>query len=871
MGNQDRVARMGSTVAGVTIILFGILAVIVAPASASAAITPSRDASALASAIADPLGAGQLSGASFEVIPPPPSATTECSNGVDDDFDGKIDFTAPPGETADPGCASSNDNREEDDAAPQCSNGFDDDEDGKIDFTAPAGETADPGCDSAQDDDELDGEPNPTPQCANGEDDDSDGKIDFVPPAGETADPGCGSAQDIDEGSEGLPVGEDTNPAATADSALAGFPKSGGSYAILSSGNTEFADDPNESGGTSQSNGDGAGTETHGDGVHDMVQLKINLNVPASANCLSVDFRFLSEEYPEFVGSAFNDGFVAELDTSDFQATDTGITAPHNFAFDSTNHVISVNTTGFSDTEAAGTTYDGATPPLRARTPITPGAHAVYLSVFDQSDAALDSAAFIDGLRLSTVPAGTCAAGSSDDLTPPDTIIDSGPSGSTTDTTPTFAFHSSEAGSTFECSIDTGTPAFGPCSGPGATHTPSALAAGSYTFRVRATDPAANTDPTPATRAFTVDTNPPDTIIDSGPAGTTNDSTPTFGFHSTDSGSSFECSIDTGTAAFGPCSGPGATHTPSALAAGSYTFRVRATDPAANTDPTPATRAFTVADATPPETTISTVPGATNDPTPTFVFGSSEAGSSFECSIDTGTPQFVPCSGPGASHTSPTPLAPGSYFFRVRATDPAANTDPTPVVRSFDVLGSGPPVFKKKANASPVSGLVKVKLPGTKRFVILDNKGLIPIGTIIDVRKGRVHIVSSDGKGGARKVDFFGGMFKLRQGKATHGYTDAKLVGPLACGKHREGALARRGRRGRHLWGKGKGRHSTTGKNSSGSVRGTEWLVWDRCDRSTLTFVKHGRVLVRNFVTGRKKLLHTGQSYVAGPRHKHRH
>ena len=84
------------------------------------------------------------------------------------------------------------------------------------------------------------------------------------------------------------------------------------------------------------------------------------------------------------------------------------------------------------------------------------------------------------------------------DTTPPETTIDSGPSGPTSDTTPTFTFHSSEAGSTFECSIDTGTPAFGPCSGPGASHTPSSpLSQGPYTFRVRATDPAGNTDPRP--------------------------------------------------------------------------------------------------------------------------------------------------------------------------------------------------------------------------------------------------------------------------------------------------------------------------------------------------------------------------------------
>ena len=92
---------------------------------------------------------------------------------------------------------------------------------------------------------------------------------------------------------------------------------------------------------------------------------------------------------------------------------------------------------------------------------------------------------------------------------PPDAIIDSAAHGTTSDSTPSFAFHSTEAGSTFECSIDTGTPSFGTCSGPGETHTPaSTLADGAYTFRVRAidSDGTADTDPSPATEAFTVET-----------------------------------------------------------------------------------------------------------------------------------------------------------------------------------------------------------------------------------------------------------------------------------------------------------------------------------------------------------------------------
>ena len=56
-----------------------------------------------------------------------------------------------------------------------------------------------------------------------------------------------------------------------------------------------------------------------------------------------------------------------------------------------------------------------------------------------------------------------------EDSTDPQTTIDSGPSGSTADATPTFAFSSSEPGSSFQCRFDSA--AFGPCSGPGNTHT----------------------------------------------------------------------------------------------------------------------------------------------------------------------------------------------------------------------------------------------------------------------------------------------------------------------------------------------------------------------------------------------------------------
>ena len=90
------------------------------------------------------------------------------------------------------------------------------------------------------------------------------------------------------------------------------------------------------------------------------------------------------------------------------------------------------------------------------------------------------------------------------DTTPPETTITSGPTSPTAQTTATFALVSSEAGSTFACALDLG--AFLPCASP---VTYSALALGSHQFRVRATDAAGNTDPTPAAYSWTIEAAPP--------------------------------------------------------------------------------------------------------------------------------------------------------------------------------------------------------------------------------------------------------------------------------------------------------------------------------------------------------------------------
>ena len=260
------------------------------------------------------------------------------------------------------------------------------------------------------------------------------------------------------------------------------------------------------------------------------------------------------------------------------------------------------------------------------------------------------------------------------DVTAPETTLTAVEPDPTNDVTGDFAFVSSEAGSTFECSLDGAT--FAGCSSPFATP---ALTDGPHTFAVRATDAALNTDPSPASYGWTVDTVGPDTILTAVEPDPTNDATADFTFASDKAGSTFTCSVDD--TPFTPCSSPYATP---ALAQGSHSFGVRATDLAGNTDLTPAAWSWTL-DTSAPNTTLTAVPpNPTHDTTGGFSFTSTESGSTFSCSLDGSG--YNSCSSP----LSIAALTQGTHTFAVRATDLAGNTDATPASYSWTVDTTAP-------------------------------------------------------------------------------------------------------------------------------------------------------------------------------------
>ncbi|HEX7255584.1 MAG TPA: DNRLRE domain-containing protein, partial [Gaiellaceae bacterium] len=278
------------------------------------------------------------------------------------------------------------------------------------------------------------------------------------------------------------------------------------------------------------------------------------------------------------------------------------------------------------------------------------------------------------------------------DPTAPETTIDSGPPALTASTSASFVFSADAPGSTFECSLDAG--AFAGCASP---QQYTGLGNGGHEFRVRATDPAGNVDPTPAVYSWTVDTEAPETAIDAGPPALTSSTSATFSFSASETGSTFECSLDG--AAFAVCTSPRAY---TDLAGGSHQFRVRARDAAGNVDATPAAHGWTV-DIVAPETTISSGPPALASSTSaSFSFVANELGSTFECSLDSAA--FASCSSP----RSYTGLADGAHQFLVRATDPAGNVDATPAARSWTIdtvapetaIDSAPPATTTSTGAS---------------------------------------------------------------------------------------------------------------------------------------------------------------------------
>jgi hypothetical protein len=204
-----------------------------------------------------------------------------------------------------------------------------------------------------------------------------------------------------------------------------------------------------------------------------------------------------------------------------------------------------------------------------------------------------------------------------------------------------------------------------------------------------------------------------------------------------------------------------------------------------------------------------------------------------------------------------------------------------------------PPVPGKSVVVKVVSGQVFIKRPASGRarqatgpakgFVPFTGAANIPVGSQLDTRKGRVALTSAADTGGVKvqAADFYQGIFQVKQSvpkkkpkKPAALTTDLVMKGQISrsqCAplkgarsaavdakKKKKGPKAVLGK----LWGSGKGKFRTNGKYSAATVRGTIWLVEDRCE-GTLTKVRRGTVQVRDFKRKKTVTVKAGHTYLA--------
>lgn len=246
---------------------------------------------------------------------------------------------------------------------------------------------------------------------------------------------------------------------------------------------------------------------------------------------------------------------------------------------------------------------------------------------------------------------------------------------------------------------------------------------------------------------------------------------------------------------------------------------------------------------------------------------SSDGSSSSDSGSDSGATQTPVDSAPNTSPPS-SPLGPASPVAPVSPADP------------FTGPALPPPVAGRSVDVTPASGQVLVRVPGAAGFSVLSAGQQLPVGSVVDAHSGTVELTSArDLAGSTQTGRFWGGNFRIDQVHSRSPVTRLTLTGDLSgCravtpGVQRSVAVGiaasrRRPRpRTRTLWGSDNhGHFSTRGNDSLATVRGTVWMVKDRC-RSTVTRVARGHVLVRDFATGRTVLLGPGQRHVARAHH----
>ena len=345
---------------------------------------------------------------------------------------------------------------------------------------------------------------------------------------------------------------------------------------------------------------------------------------------------------------------------------------------------------------------------------------------------------------------------------------------------------------------------------------------------------------------------------------------------------------------------------------------------------------ITFSPAASPDTQILSGPAAVSRATDaSFLFLGNQPETRFDCSLD-GAPA-VPCRAPYAISG----LVPGGHTMTVAMRDRFGTADPTPAVWSWtvdlsplpappqaDADGDGVPDARDNcastANASQadadadgvgdacevgapgdlepiagervvakvLSGEVFIKLPATRSlkqtqplsgFVPLKGQASLPIGTVVDTRKGRMSMASTvDGRrvgsgGRTQTAILSAGIFRIRQLRAALG-SKARISTDLVL-QSAPGAEASCVSTAASGPIKGRGRNTVRGLTAStakglfrivgaagiSTASNATWATKDRCD-GTRTDVGKGTVRVLNRATDKTVKVNAGRSLLVKAR-----
>jgi hypothetical protein len=190
------------------------------------------------------------------------------------------------------------------------------------------------------------------------------------------------------------------------------------------------------------------------------------------------------------------------------------------------------------------------------------------------------------------------------------------------------------------------------------------------------------------------------------------------------------------------------------------------------------------------------------------------------------------------------------------------------------VIPTGHVTIRLPAGASPKFAK-RIGLTGAATaFIPLNHPRDVPIGSTLDTTRGRVGLFTSSGLGlPLNEGNFRGGRFQLAQGHknplTTLSMTGGSL-GNCATRVPRGGAakpIVTEAKRKRRLFSSVHGHFRSRGRNSSATVRGTQWSMTDTC-AGTLTSVQRGVVVVRDFRLRKNHKVRAGHRYFARAKHK---